>query len=483
MASNGKPPTPAEGAAAPAEGDPEGTPEDGQPKKKPGDEDEVLETLRQIREEEQENNEDESIDSQPWVERQNFSLFIGACIVANSITIGIEADDQKQNTLEGKTQISDRLEWYVVENLFLVIFLFELLARLTYKKLMFFTSFQNWIDFVLVVLNVVDTWVMQPASGGGSFRALTVFRVIRILRLVRIIKILKVFHQLFLLVSGLSNAMRTLFWVAVMLFIMLYTCAIYMTLIIGHDDINFNPYFMKKGWDHEEYFGNIFKSMFTLFQVCTLDGWSENVARHILQVQPSMVWFFLAFVLFASYGLLNLVVGVIVESTLAVAKFNNVVILKKKQEDRKRALQHIRAAFEQIDEDGSGSLSIEELKRAMENPEVATRLKMIDFPLDDPERVFNLIDVDGEGELLIDAFIKGCMRLSGQAQSKDILEVLIAASSLGRDLMGLEDRILQIQQRTQQLDLKTETMVRQADDMFADPKVFNRMMRMKIDID
>ncbi|CAD7962108.1 unnamed protein product [Amoebophrya sp. A25] len=454
--------------------------------RKPGEDKEVLETLRQLKEEEAENNEDEGIDSQPWVERQNFSLFIGFCIIANSITIGIEADDQKQNVLDGKTSISDRLEWYVIENIFLLIFLFELAARLVYKRLAFFYSgtwFQNIVDFVLVVLNIVDTWVMQPSNTSGSLRAFTVFRVIRILRLVRIIKILKVFHQLFLLVSGLSNAMRTLFWVAVMLFIMLYTCAIYMTLVIGHDDETFNPYFMKRGWDHEEYFGNIWRSMFTLFQVCTLDHWSEEIARHILQVAPGMVWFFLGFVLFASYGLLNLVVGVIVESTLAVAKFNNVQTLKKKQEDRKLALQHIRAAFEQMDEDGSGSLSVDELKRAMENPEVATRLKMIDFPLDDPEKVFSLIDVDGLGELAIDSFIKGCMRLSGQAQSKDILEVLIAASTLGRDLMMLEDRILQIQQRTRELDLKTETMTRQADDMFSDPKVFNRMMRMKIDID
>mmetsp|Transcript_19132 Transcript_19132/g.47830 ORF Transcript_19132/g.47830 Transcript_19132/m.47830 type:complete len:481 (+) Transcript_19132:751-2193(+) len=477
-----KPRTPErEGPAEGGESGDGGTPEDA-PNKKSLQDDEVAETLRQLKEEETENNEDE-VDSQPWVERQNFSLFIGMCIVANSITIGIEADDQKQNVLDGKTAISDRVEWYVVENLFLVIFLFELCARLLYKKLYFFTSFQNWVDFVLVVLNIADTWVMQPSNVSGGLRAFTVFRVIRILRLVRIIKILQGFHQLFLLVSGLANAMRTLFWVAVMLFIMLYTCAIYMTLIIGHDDESFNPYFLKKGWDHEEYFGNIWRSMFTLFQVCTLDGWSENVARHILEVQPTMVWFFLAFVLFASYGLLNLVVGVIVESTLSVAKFNNNQTLKKKQEDRKTALQHIRAAFEQMDEDGSGSLSVDELKRAMENPEVATRLKMIDFPLDDPERVFNLIDVDGEGELLIDAFIKGCMRLSGQAQSKDILEVLIAASSLGRDLIGLEDRVLQIQHRTKQLDLKTETMVQQADDMFSDPKIFNRMMRMKIDID
>lgn len=39
---------------------------------------------------------------------------------------------------------------------------------------------------------------------------------------------------------------------------------------------------------------------------------------------------------------------------------------------------------------------------------------MIDFPVDDPEKIFMLLDIDNVGELELDVFIKGCMRLSGQ---------------------------------------------------------------------
>ena len=52
-----------------------------------------------------------------------------------------------------------------------------------------------------------------------------------------------------------------------------------------------------------------------------------------------------------------------------------------------------------------------------------------------------LIDVEGKGELDIESFIKGCMRLSGQAQSKDILEVLINVGTLGKHLTQLEEKV------------------------------------------
>lgn len=112
----------------------------------------------------------------------------------------------------------------------------------------------------------------------------TIMRIIRILRLVRLVRVLKVFQQLHLLVAGLSNATRTLLWVGLMFFILLYTCAIFTTLTIGHEDDAYNKYFMEKEWDHEKYFGNIWRTMFTLFQVLTLDHWAEEVVRHVTQV-------------------------------------------------------------------------------------------------------------------------------------------------------------------------------------------------------
>lgn len=58
------------------------------------------------------------------------------------------------------------------------------------------------------------------------------------------------------------------------------------------------------------------------------------------------------------------------------------------------------------------------------------------------------------------------MRISGDASSKDMLEVLINAAGLGRKLESLEDKILLIQEKTALLDHKTIKMGQQAEEMF-----------------
>merc|ERR1719277_2042623 len=79
---------------------------------------------------------------------------------------------------------------------------------------------------------------------------------------------------------------------------------------------------VSNGWDNEEYFGTVPRSMFTLLQVLTLDNWSSKIARHVLQNQGYMAIFFIIFLLFGTYGLLNVIIAVIVERTLAIAQTN-----------------------------------------------------------------------------------------------------------------------------------------------------------------
>lgn len=55
-----------------------------------------------------------------------------------------------------------------------------------------------------------------------------------------------------------------------------------------------------------------------------------------------------------TYGILNLIVGVIVESSLAFAKVDSDRSMKRSQLDRKLALSHLKSSFERMDADGSG---------------------------------------------------------------------------------------------------------------------------------
>ena len=62
-----------------------------------------------------------------------------------------------------------------------------------------------------------------------------------------------------------------------------------------------------------EYFGTIGKSMFTLFQVMTLEAWVD-IARTIMEVQPLAWIYFLSFILVSSFIVMNVIVGVIVNA-------------------------------------------------------------------------------------------------------------------------------------------------------------------------
>ena len=164
------------------------------------------------------------------MERLPFNVFIAFVIFLNAILLGVEADLFVPN--QGKC-IPDRLEWYLVDVVFTVIFVLEAMLRIHYQQLVYFRSGWNLIDFALAVIATIDVFIITPLLCTTNLRIFTVLRIVRLLKLVRMIKLIKVFANLHMIVRGLGNALRTLFWVSLMLMVMLYTCAIFCTIIIG----------------------------------------------------------------------------------------------------------------------------------------------------------------------------------------------------------------------------------------------------------
>lgn len=397
----------------------------------------------------------------PWIDRPQVDIAVGGVILLNAVLMGIELDTSDKEV----TAISDRLFWYVVEVIFALFFICELSARVYIHRFDYFKQLMNIFDAVLVALTILDTFILSPMSSGGSVRVVGALRVIRMMRLVRLIRLLPRFKELWLIVNGLAHSLKTLSWVSLLLMVTLYFFAIFATQQIGQNDEIWNPYYERNAgiWDHEIYFGTVPRSMFTLFQICTLDAWSENIVRHVKKEQPGMEWLFVSFIIFTTFGLLNLVVGVIVENTLASAKVNETKMKKKRERDRMRILNHLREFFEQSDEDGSGTLTLEEVQQAMKDPEAMNKLKLIDLPLEDPMEIFTLLDVDQSGELSIDEFISGCMRIKGNAKSKDLLAVQIAVDTLGSKFHELSqaletagNKIMKLDERTAEMMMKCE---------------------------
>ncbi len=63
-----------------------------------------------------------------------------------------------------------------------------------------------------------------------------------------------------------------------------------------------------------DFFGHIGASVYTLFQIMTLESWSAGVVRPIMDVYPWAWIVFVSFILFTTYGITNIFIGAIVNA-------------------------------------------------------------------------------------------------------------------------------------------------------------------------
>jgi voltage-gated sodium channel len=71
------------------------------------------------------------------------------------------------------------------------------------------------------------------------------------------------------------------------------------------------------GADMPDKFGNLGISIYTLFQLVTLDGWSGEIVKPAMETHPYAWVFFIIFILVTSFTVFNLFIGVVVNAMQA----------------------------------------------------------------------------------------------------------------------------------------------------------------------
>lgn len=212
-----------------------------------------------------------------WVEAPRQQAFIIAAILLNSITLGL-------NTVPAvHLRFGDTLD--LVDHVIIGVFVIEIILKLLYSGWRFFSNGWNIFDFLIVGI------ALLPASG--------VFSVLRTLRVLRVLRLLNKLRQLRLIVEAMMRSLPSLGWIAVLLSVLYFVFGIMGATLFGQD--------------HPKLFGNLGITMYTLFELMTLEGWNST-AREVMETHPHAYLYFIPFLLLASYTLLNLVIGVIVTS-------------------------------------------------------------------------------------------------------------------------------------------------------------------------
>jgi len=221
--------------------------------------------------------------------------FIAAVIVFNAIIIGIQTFPEAVSNFGW---LLDRIDYVI-----LAIFTIEVLGRLYYERFSFFQSGWNWFDLIIVSIGYM------PDS--------EIFTVLRIVRVLRIFRLFSVVPQLRLIVDAMFQSIPSLGWVVVFALILNYVFAI----------IGFHLY----GQDFPKYFGDLPKSMYTMFEMMTRAGWN-TLTRLVAKQHPDFYMFIIPYILVASYIVLNLIMGVLVNS-MKSAQDKPAACLKKDQKE------------------------------------------------------------------------------------------------------------------------------------------------------
>ncbi|MCY7411891.1 MAG: ion transporter [Salinibacterium sp.] len=211
------------------------------------------------------------------IEDVRFERAIAALIVANAITLGLETSPAVVARFGGLLHVIDRTV--------LGVFVVELLSRFFVYRTRVFHDPWRVFDFVIVGI------ALMPAS--GAFSILRALRVLRVLRLVSLVPSMRG------VVSALLTALPGMASIVGLMALVLYVSAVLATNLFRA----IAP----------EFFGDLGTSLFTLFQVMTVEGWPD-IARRVMAQSPYAWMFFVAYLLIATFMVLNLFIAVVVNA-------------------------------------------------------------------------------------------------------------------------------------------------------------------------
>lgn len=341
----------------------------------------------------------------------NLSL---AAIVVNAIWIAIDTDYNKADT------ISDTAWYFIVaENLFCFYFVFELFVRFMAFKEKSRSLRDGWFisDLVLVLLMVLETWLLPIFSVNTSMlgKNHTILRLFRLLRLSRLLKMLRSSVELLMLVKGMMTAMRSVFYVMVLLMALTFVFAIACTQLADDTDRI-----------KSLYFSNVALSMYSL----TLSGiFMDNVSVFCNAIKAESIAILIlvfVFLCLASLTIMNMLIGVLCQVINAVAD------CEREGLRTERVISVMKEHMASLDADSSGTISLEELNSVLLMPSFLKALEEVGV---DPVGLVDFVEVffqDEHGRL---------KELSFQSFFELVLDLRSSNVAKLRDIMNLSKQL------------------------------------------
>jgi len=365
--------------------------------------------------------------SDAWIHTTSAEIFFGTWIVLNAIVLAVETDHQDEGN-------ENDWYWVLLDSIFNIVFGVEVILRMVAEKGQWPCVAWNLVDFALVIVGIVDSWILRLVETGGNVGFLVVLRVFRLLRLARVLRVLRLLRsnkELLLLIAGVGAGLRAMVWGALLLVVVNFISGLLMTEMVGKE--MFDGWFLRRdpleenvGDSIEFYtdnFTKLYLSMFTLFEFTM-----EFQGDHCTATWPDGPWltfFFIVYTFVTNLALLQVVGSVIVEAILAISdQHHQEDKAEEKDKELKDAKEDSDALFETLKKTApqtAGDLNYKGLDFSDEK--VSKSLKMLGLVPAQAAQLFTIMDKNNTGLLSKAQFSLGLVRIKQDVNPKDVFKL------------------------------------------------------------
>lgn len=384
------------------------------------------------------------------VKSTRFEMLFSGMILANTIVMCFEAQYRGYDTgneiqysaayststsqaWPGAGDVFVMMEWF-----FGSVFVVELVLKIIGLRKEFVYDGWNGIDSVIVM-----SWLftaLRAVRLPMSPVIMRLCRLARLLRLLRLVRTIRGFDKLYLITTAMKGSGSILLWSMTLLTVMQAMLALFFQAILEPYILENNPETRTARLEVYKFYGTFARNILTMFEL-TLGNWMPPTRALVENVNEWFMLFFLSHKLVIGFALVAVLYGVFIQETFRVAAMDDKVMMLQRERTLKAHSGKMHELFVHADQDGNGALDKEEFIEALETPAIKQWLAAMELDVSDAARIFDLVDIDGDGELTAEELVIGAGRLKGAARSIDVVCMIRDQKELQREILELKRAI------------------------------------------
>jgi len=270
----------------------------------------------------------------------------------------------------------------------------------------------NWLDTILVVLQILDLALDELLVGpGANMSFMRILRVLRLIRVMRLVRVVRLMSEMRSMVSSIMGSLKSLFFTLVLIGLLVFIVGVLLTQLVNDtlkSDLN-----NQEAREALRYFRTLDMSCLVLFQSLTGGvDWGQALDPLIEYISPIVGIIYCLYISFGVLCMLNVVTGVFVESAC-----NSTA--EEKDANMVSRLQSFLSSRTE-----AGCISWEEFSSCLSDPQIQLYFRSVDLDVSEAKGLFRLLDADDSGSVEAEEFVMGCLRLRGLAKAVDLATLM-----------------------------------------------------------